>query len=133
MIFKRSEGVEDYIQSEVNDLLELEEDCNINDVGIIIFLRKAGCSVMTKGGWKEVACTVEFYKNYNKKYKLMPLKGQLIHGLPIYIEQEALKLLNNREIIELEIYGSLIKELKIKDAPVVDLGPCVVEENTNDD
>ncbi|MBD3227388.1 MAG: hypothetical protein GF329_04295 [Candidatus Lokiarchaeota archaeon] len=119
--------VKEYIKSEIKDLLELEENKKFEDVGFIIFMRKASCGKMTEGGWKEAACTIELFENYQKNYDLKLLENIKILNLPIYMENEAIKLFNKREIVEFEVKGAVVKELKIKDAPMVDLGDCRVK------
>jgi hypothetical protein len=126
MKFKFDEAVEEEIDSLVTDLLDFEE-IQEKDIGFIIFLRKASCGKMTEGGWKEVACTVEVFENYRKNYDIKIFEGENIVDLPIYIENEALDLLKEKKIIELEVKGSIIKEIKVKDAPMVDLGDCRVK------
>ncbi|MHA1268370.1 MAG: hypothetical protein ACTSPY_01165 [Candidatus Helarchaeota archaeon] len=126
MKFKLTDEVIKEIQLEISDLLELEEDKKIDDIGFIIYLRKASCGQMTEGGWKEIACTVEFYENYKKKYNLKTFSDQKIANIPINFEHSAYDLLKDKEIIELEVEGSVIREIKVKGAPMIDLGECRV-------
>lgn len=126
MNFKLMSDVEEYIKSEIKDLLELEENKKQEDIGFIIYMRKASCGAMTEGGWKEVACTIDLFENYHKKYNMKLLEQEKIENLAIYIQNEALDLLRDRDTIEIEVKGVIIKEIKIKDAPMIDLGECKV-------
>ncbi|MHA1230230.1 MAG: hypothetical protein ACTSRP_10035 [Candidatus Helarchaeota archaeon] len=130
MKFKINKEVENYIKEQVKDLIELEENKSLNDIGIIFYLRKASCGPMMKGGWKELVCIIDFYENYAKKYELKQINGVKIAGINVYMETNAIELLKDRDVIELFVEGAIIRDLKIKDAPLVDIGTCTFDDKT---
>ncbi|MHA1145590.1 MAG: hypothetical protein ACTSRW_12695 [Candidatus Helarchaeota archaeon] len=126
MKFQFSDEAKKEIERAIQESLELEEEQNKNDLGLFIYLRKGSCGPMTKGGWKEVACTVDFFHNYSKDINFNVIPDQTIKNLPICIDVEAIKPLEDREVIQIDVTKGLVKELFIVDAPMIDLGACEV-------
>ncbi|MHA1785089.1 MAG: hypothetical protein ACTSVY_15085 [Candidatus Helarchaeota archaeon] len=126
MKFEITTSAKEKISELVSDLLDLEDDMKQEDIAIIIYLQKASCGPMTSGGWKTVTVTVELYKNFEQDLQLELISRQEVLNLPIYIEKEALNLLNEMEPIVIDVKGAIVKELFIVNAPIIDLGACNV-------
>lgn len=127
MHFRFSNRARKEIDSAVRDSLELEPDKELNDLALIIYLRNASCGPMTDGGWKEIACTVDFFRTYQKEITFLTVSDQSILNLSILIDIEAMQYLENRDIIEIGITKGRVKELEIVDAPLIDGGACKVK------
>ena len=112
------------ISSLISDLVELEDDMQLEDIAIIIYLQKASCGPSSTGGWKTPTVTVEFYKNFEKDLVLKKIENEKILNHPIFIEDDALKIFKEKENITIDAKGAIVKELFIVNAPVIDLGEC---------
>ena len=119
-----TDAAKDEISSLISDLLELEDDMELEDIGIIIYLQKASCGPSSTGGWKTPTPTVEFYKNFEKDLVLKKIQNEKILNHPVFIEDEALKIFKEKQDIIIDAKGAIVKELFIVDAPVIDLGEC---------
>lgn len=115
------------IELSIRSSLDLEPEKGIDDLALIIYLRNASCGPMTEGGWKEVACTVDFFRNYQKEITFMTVSDQLILNLSILIDVEAMRYLEARDVIEVSVTKGRAKELEIVDAPLIDGGACKVK------
>ena len=116
------------IQEELDFYLSMEdEQLQIHDMGLILFVRKQSCSPMTEGGHKEIGVGVELIKTYQKnpKFELIENLSDL-ENLVVFIEKDALEMLRGRTTIEIDSRGAIEKELVVVDGPIIDLGSCEV-------
>ena len=82
---------------------------------------------MMEGGHKEVGVSVdsaEKYKTNPHYHELGTLES--MQNIPIFIEDEARQMFEDRAKIEIDARGALEKELLIRHTPVIDLGACRV-------
>jgi hypothetical protein len=123
-----TEKAKETIQEDLEFYLDMEEEnLQISDMGLILYVRNQKCSGMTEGGHLYVAVAVEPLKDYQRNAKYRQLETLMdLQNLPVFVEDEAEKMLANRPSIEIDSRGALEKELIILDGPIKDLGSCQV-------
>ncbi|MHA1264386.1 MAG: hypothetical protein ACTSRS_04045 [Candidatus Helarchaeota archaeon] len=113
---------------EIKFYIEVEEGkLQASDLALILFVRTQSCSPMTEGGFKEIGVGLDTVQKQRKDPRYAFIENlKELNDLPVFIEKEALAMLEDRTTLVIDARGALEKELIVKNGPVIDLGSCRV-------